>query len=74
MKVKQVITVDNISNVYLGWQGLEFTDASGNECNVHISDEMYLDLEPRIIRKANSIREERAAKARELMEESSSDE
>lgn len=72
MKIIQHITT-KYHHAYTGWNKIEFTDQAGNEVNVEMTDEDYLELEGIITNKCDRIRKEREEKARELAAESEGD-
>ena len=69
MKIIQQVTT-KYHHAYTGWNRIEFTDQAGNEVNVEMSDDDYLELEGIITNKCNRIRNEREEKARKLAAES----
>jgi len=68
MKVKQTVTT-KFYTAYTGWNSLEFTDENGNEIQIRMTDEDYLNLADTIMTKADRIRKERAEAAAKLAEE-----
>jgi len=68
MKVKQIVTT-KFYQCYTGWNSLEFTDENGDEVQVRMTDEDYLNLADTIMTKADRIRKERAEAAAKLAEE-----
>ena len=73
MKVKQTVTT-KFYTAYTGWNSLEFTDENGDEVQIRMTDEDYLNLSDTLLTKANRIRKERAEAAAELAKEDSEDE
>ena len=73
MKIKQHVAT-KYHHAYTGWNRIEFTDQAGNEVNIEMSDDDYLELEGIITNKCNRIRNEREEKARELAAESEGEE
>ena len=68
MKIKQTVTA-KFHSAYTGWNTLEFTDESGDEVTIQMTDDNYLDLARTSNQKAGRIREERAEEAAKLAEE-----
>ena len=68
MKVKQTVST-KFHQCYTGWNSLEFTDENGDEVQIRMTDEDYLNLADTIMTKANRIRKERAEAAAQLAEE-----
>lgn len=68
MKVKQTVTTKFYS-CYTGWNSLEFTDDTGDEIQIRMTDEDYLSLSDTLKTKADRIRKERAEAAAELAKE-----
>tara|TARA_A100001515_G_scaffold123409_2_gene107283 strand:+ start:2668 stop:2886 length:219 start_codon:yes stop_codon:yes gene_type:complete len=68
MKIKQVVSTKFYS-AYTGWNSLQFTDEAGNEIDIQMSDQNYLDLAKTVGHKAERIRNERAEEAARLAEE-----
>ncbi len=73
MKVKQTVTT-KFHTAYTGWNSLEFTDENGDEVQIRMTDEDYLNLADTLKTKADRIRKERAEAAAELVKEDSEDE
>jgi len=66
MKIKQRIeTVYN--HVYTSYNGMELTDAEGNEVFVKMNDDNYLHLHDQLQYKVNRINKERQEAAEELL-------
>ena len=73
MKIKQVITaVYHYS--YCSYDGIEFTDANGNDIKIAMNDDQYLDFQYKINSKCEYILERRQEKLRKQMEELQEDE
>ena len=72
MKVKQTVTT-KFHTAYTGWNSLEFTDENGDEVQVRMTDDDYLNLSDTLLTKANRIRKERAEAAAELAKENGSE-
>jgi hypothetical protein len=68
MQVKQTVST-KFYQCYTGWNSLEFTDENGDEVQIRMTDEDYLNLADTIMTKANRIRKERAEAAAKLAEE-----
>ena len=68
MKVKQTVST-KFHQCYTGWNSLEFTVENGDEVQIRMTDEDYLNLADTIMTKANRIRKERAEAAAQLAEE-----
>ena len=68
MKVKQTVTT-KFHTAYTGWNSLEFTDENGDEVQIRMTDEDYLNLADTLKTKADRIRKERADQAAELAKE-----
>ena len=68
MKIKQTVTA-KFNTAYTGWQTLEFTDENGNEIQIQMTDDNYLDLAKTLGQKAERIQKERAEEAAKLAEE-----
>ena len=64
MKVTQEVSA-KFNSVWIGWSGLNFTDANGNKIVIDCTDDQFLEIERLIIRKCDGIREERREKAEE---------
>ncbi len=58
MKVKQVVSTD-YNYAYCSYNGVEFTDANGNDITITMSNDQYLDLEAKIVSKCDYIRKQR---------------
>lgn len=61
MKVRQTVEI-SFNSCWVGWSGLEISDARDNKVTVSMSDEAYLKMESSIIKKCNEIREKQAEK------------
>ena len=68
MKVIQEVTT-KFNSVYAGWGSLNFTDANGNKVTIDCTDDQLLDIENTLIRKCDSIRQERREKLEEEVSE-----
>lgn len=68
MKIKQTVTA-KFNTVYTGWNSLQFTDDNGDEIEIQMTDDNYLDLAKTVSSKAERIRRERAEEAAKLAEE-----
>ena len=68
MKIKQTITA-KFNTAYTGWNTLEFTDENGDEIQIQMTDDNYLQLADTLKTKADRIRKERAEEAAKLAEE-----
>ena len=64
MKVKQTVST-KFHTAYTGWNSLDFTDENGDEIQIRMTDDDYLNLSDTILNKANRIRKERQAEAEE---------
>jgi len=64
MKVKQTVTT-KFHTAYTGWNSLEFTDEQGDEVQIRMTDDDYLNLSDTLNTKADRIRKERADEAAE---------
>jgi len=73
MKVKQTVTT-KFHTAYTGWNSLEFTDENGDEVQIRMTDEDYLNLADTIMTKADRIRKERAEAAAKLALQENEDE
>jgi len=58
MKIKQTVEA-KFSNLYIGWNGLSFTDPNGDEVKIEITDNQILELAEVLNEKAESILESR---------------
>jgi hypothetical protein len=58
MKIKQTVEA-KFSNLYIGWNGLSFTDPNGDEVKIETTDNQILELAEVFNEKAESIRESR---------------
>ena len=72
MKVKQTITT-KFYTAYTGWNSLEFTDENGDEVQIKMTDDDYLNLFDTLKTKADRIRKERAEAAAELASQENED-
>lgn len=68
MKVKQTVST-KFHTAYCGWNSLEFNDENGDEVQIKMTDDDYLNLSDTLLTKANRIRKERAEAAAELAKE-----
>lgn len=64
MKIKQTVTT-KFHQCYTSWQTLEFTDENGDEIQILMTDDNYLDLAQTIKAKAESILKKRRKAAEE---------
>ena len=64
MKVTQEVSA-KFNSVWIGWSGLNFTDANGNKIVIDCTDDQFLEIERLLIRKCDGIREERREKSEE---------
>ena len=64
MKVKQTVST-KFQTAYCGWNSLEFTDENGDEIQIKMTDDDYLNLSDTLKTKADRIRKERADEAAE---------
>ena len=55
MIVKQVVEITP-ETLYCGWKGLEVKDALGNEVNIQMTDQQWLDLADKLQEKAKRVR------------------
>jgi hypothetical protein len=62
MKVKQTVST-KFYQCYPGWNSLEFTDENGDEIQVQMTDDDYLNLAKTLGQKAERIQKERQAEA-----------
>jgi hypothetical protein len=65
MKIKQTVEA-KFNDFYIGWSGIQFTDVSGNEIKIEITDSQVLELAKALNAKAESINEARAEKESEV--------
>jgi hypothetical protein len=65
MKIKQTVEA-KFSNLYIGWNGLSFTDPNGDEVIISTTDNQILELAEALNEKAEGIREDRAKKEQEV--------
>tara|TARA_A100001391_G_scaffold178085_1_gene142374 strand:+ start:245 stop:463 length:219 start_codon:yes stop_codon:yes gene_type:complete len=72
MKIKQTVTA-KFNTVYTGWNSLQFTDDNGDEIEIQMTDDNYLDLAKTVSSKAERIRRERAEEAAKLEEENANE-
>jgi len=72
MQVKQTITT-KFYTAYTGWNSLEFTDENGDEVQIKMTDDDYLNLFDTLKTKADRIRKERAEAAAELASQENED-
>ena len=73
MQVKQTVTA-KFYTAYTGWNSLEFNDENGDEIQIKMTDDDYLNLFDTLKTKADRIRKERAEEAAKLAKENSEDE
>ena len=74
MNVKQTVTT-RFNTVYCSWSTLDFTDENGDEIQIQMTDDNYLQLADTLKTKADRIRKERAEEAaKQLAKENSEDE
>lgn len=64
MKIKQTVTT-KFHSAYTGWNSLQFTDETGDEIEIRMSDDDYLSLADTLQTKADRIRKERQEEAEE---------
>ena len=67
MQIKQVVSTQ-FNTAYCNYNGIEFTDAEGNEISVRMSDEQFLEFAGLVNRKAYRITQEKLDAAREQLE------
>ena len=72
MKIKQTVNAKFYS-AYTGWNSLQFTDENGDEIEIQMTDDNYLDLAKTVSSKAERIRRERAEEAAKLEEENANE-
>ncbi|HIE42941.1 MAG TPA: hypothetical protein EYP95_06950 [Nitrospinaceae bacterium] len=58
MKIKQTVEA-KFSNLYIGWNGLSFTDPNGDEVIISTTDNQILELAEALNEKAEGILESR---------------
>jgi hypothetical protein len=58
MKIKQTVTA-KFSNLYIGWNGLSFTEENGDEVMIATTDNQILELAEALNEKAEGILESR---------------
>ena len=68
MKIKQTVTA-KFHSAYTGWNTLEFTMDNGDEIQIQMTDDNYLDFAKTIKNKEERILKERAEEAAKLAEE-----
>ena len=68
MNIKQVVTAPYFHS-YCSYDGIEFTDANGNDIKIAMNDDQYLDFQYKINSKCEYILERRQEKLRKQMEE-----
>jgi hypothetical protein len=66
MKIKQRVDI-SYHHVYTSYNGMELTDAEGNEVFVKMSDDNYLHLYDQLQYKVKRINKERQEAAEELL-------
>ncbi len=64
MKIKQTVTA-KFHNAYTGWNSLQFHDEAGDEIEIQMTDDNYLQLADTLKTKADRIRKERQEEAEE---------
>lgn len=67
MKIKQVVTVD-FSMAYCNYNGIDFTDANGNEVCVRMTDAQLIEFHDMVNRKVVRVKKEQLDAARERLE------
>lgn len=67
MRVKQVVSV-KFDSVYSSYNSLDITDVEGDEVNIRLNDDQYLELHESVSRKAKRIMEDRAEEAKKAEE------
>ena len=72
MRVIQQVSA-TFKSCYNSWNSFNITDTSGDQIEIKLSDDQYLEIERSVITKCDAIREERLKKAREANEESVSE-
>lgn len=72
MKIKQTVTA-KYNGARVGWHLLEFAQDNGDEVQIQMTDDDYLELYDTIKGKADRIRKDRAAEAEELAKENESE-
>ena len=68
MKIKQTVNA-NFYSAYTGWNSLQFTDENGDEIEIQMTDDNYLDFAKTVKNKEGRILKERAEEAAKLAEE-----
>jgi len=58
MKIKQTVTA-KFNNLYIGWNGLSFTEENGDEVMIATTDNQILELAEALNEKAEGILESR---------------
>ena len=61
MKVKHVVET-KYSDLYIGWSNLQFTDSTGNEVKIDVTDDQILEIAEIINTKRDGILAERKEK------------
>ena len=72
MQIKQTVTA-KFYTAYTGWNSLDFTDENGDEVQIKMTDDDYLNLFDTLKTKADRIRKERAEAAAELAPQENED-
>ncbi len=67
MKVKQIVEA-KFGDLYIGWSNLQFTDMSGNEIKIEVTDNQVVEIAEILNAKRSSILEARAEKESEEVE------
>ncbi len=67
MKVQQTVTV-KFDSVYSSYGSLDITDVEGDEVQIRLSDDQYIELHESISRKVKRILEDRAAEMEKEIE------
>ena len=67
MKIKQVVSTQ-FNTAYCNYNGIEFTDAEGNEISIRMSDDQLLEFAGMVNRKAERVKQEKLDAAREQLE------
>ena len=63
MEVKRVVSV-KFECAYSSYNSLDITDTEGDEVNIRLSDDQYLELHESVSRKVKRIMEDRAEEAK----------
>lgn len=67
MKIKQVVSTQ-FNTAYCNYNGIEFTDAEGNEISIRMTDDQLLEFAGMVNRKAERVKKEQLDAAREQLE------